>query len=76
MTDMTEDQIESLILVREHEIADYFNSLDTPAWIFNANYPGVGPALVSGPCIVALKDAKDELLNQCPDAVEWLQGAF
>jgi hypothetical protein len=45
-------------------------------WTFSANYPGVGPALVSGPCIVAIKNATDELLNQCPEAVEWLQEAF
>lgn len=45
-------------------------------WTFNANYPGVGPCLVSGPCIVALKDATEELLAQCPAAQEWLEGAF
>jgi hypothetical protein len=25
---------------------------------------------------VALKDAKQEMIDQCPEAVEWLQGAF
>jgi len=45
-------------------------------WIFHEYYPGVGPALVSGPCIVAIKHATEQLLAQCPAAQEWLEGAF
>ena len=45
-------------------------------WRFVENYPGVGAALVDGPAIVAIKDASEELINSCPDAVEWLKGKF
>jgi len=45
-------------------------------WTFTENYPNIGPALISGPIIVAIKDATDELINQCPAALEWLAGEF
>lgn len=45
-------------------------------WKFNPNYPNIGPALIYGPCIVAIKDATPEILNKCPDALEWLEGEF
>jgi len=37
----------------------------TAIWVFHENYPGVGAALVDGPAIVAIKDAR-----------EWLNGKF
>lgn len=45
-------------------------------WTFHENYPSVGPALVRGPLIVAIKDATYELISQCPEAVRWLEGQF
>lgn len=48
----------------------------TAIWAFHENYPGVGAALVDGPAIVAIKDATEELINSCPEAVEWLKGKF
>lgn len=45
-------------------------------WRFVESYPGVGAALVDGPAIVAIKDASQELIDSCPEAVEWLKGKF
>jgi len=48
----------------------------TKNWTFNPNYPGIGPALICGACILAIKDATMETLNLCPAALEWLEGGF
>lgn len=48
----------------------------TSRWRFMENYPGIGAALVDGHAIVAIKDASEELINSCPEAVEWLKGKF
>lgn len=48
----------------------------TSVWVFHENYPGVGAALVDGPAIVAIKDASQELIDSCPEAIEWLKGKF
>jgi hypothetical protein len=45
-------------------------------WHFVENYPGVGPCLVSGPCIVTIAKATQEMIDAVPEAVEWLKGSF